>query len=153
MRNKAVAVLILIGVIALMIYAVRDRRPAAYTLQGSVEVTGRQGVCCEDGSYWVRYVSANQTKVYILVDMDGNVKKITIDGTFAERYGEWTRVKDAALSCERLGLDSGIRSEFAGGDCSSGTREDYDWGYVMAGNMNTVFIWIEWNEPLAVYGE
>ncbi|MBO4378536.1 MAG: hypothetical protein J5889_06215 [Clostridia bacterium] len=107
----------------------------------------------KDGSYWVRYVSANQTKVYILVDMDGNVKKISIDGTFAERYGEWTKVKDAALSCERLGLDSGIRSEFAGGDCSSGTREDYDWGYVMAGNMNTVFIWIEWNEPLMVYGE
>ena len=53
MRNKAVAVLILTGVIALMIFAARDSRPAAYTLQGSVEVTGRQGVCCEDGSYWV----------------------------------------------------------------------------------------------------
>ena len=53
MRNRAAAILILIGVIALMIYAVRDSRPAAYTLQGSVEVTGRQGVCCEDGSYWV----------------------------------------------------------------------------------------------------
>ena len=53
MRNKAVAVLILTGVIVLMIYAVRDSRPAAYTLQGSVEVTERQGVCCEDDSYWV----------------------------------------------------------------------------------------------------
>ncbi len=53
MRNKAVAIMILIGVIVLMIYAARDGRPAAYTLQGCVEVTGRQGVCCEDDSYWV----------------------------------------------------------------------------------------------------
>ena len=107
----------------------------------------------KDGSYWVRYTSANQTKVYIQVDIDGKIDRITIDGSFAERDGEWTKVKDATLNCERLGLDSGIRSEFTGGDCASGTREDYDWGYVMAGNMNTVFIWIDWNEPIPVYDE
>ena len=122
-------------------------------LSGVSMTLSREAEPQKDGSYWVRYKSANQTEIYVLVDIDGNVKKINIEGTFAERYGEWTKVKDAALNCERLGLDSGVRTEFAGGDCSAGIREDYDWGYVMAANMNTVFIWIEWNEPLAVYGE
>ena len=97
------------------------------------------------GSYWVKYVSAKKTTVTVTIDAKGKVTEIEIRGAMSERYGEWTQVKDAALAYEKLAIPAAAQTVFKGGACSAGERQDYDWGYILAGNMNDIFVRIHWN--------
>lgn len=99
----------------------------------------------ESGSYWVKYTSVRKTSLLLTVDKDGKVTEIEISGAMSERYGEWTQEKDAALVYEKLAVPAEAQAAFKGGECSAGKREDYDWGYVMAWNMDALFVRIHWN--------
>ena len=97
------------------------------------------------GSYWVRYASAKKTTLMLTIDKDGKITDIEVRGVMAERYGEWTTVKDAVLASDRLGLAADVQAVFRGGTCSAGERKDYSWGYILAGNMDAVFVMMHWN--------
>ena len=97
------------------------------------------------GTYWVKYASAKNTTVTVTVDQNGKVTDVEIRGAMSERYGEWTQVKDAALALEKLAVPAGAQAVFRGGACSAGERQDYGWGYILAGNMNDIFVMMHWN--------
>ena len=97
-----------------------------------------------DGSYWISYKGPGGTELTVRINLEGKIIGVTVEGKQSERYGEWTKVKDAALNCGSLGLPDDVKSSFKGGECSAGLRKDYDWGYVLAGNMNSILIRIVW---------
>ena len=95
------------------------------------------------GEYWATYVSGKETGVTIHIDTEGTITAVSVTGRLSEQHGEWQTVKDAVLTWSKLKLPAEVVSHFRG-DCGRNDRQDYDWGYVLLGNMDNIFIRIYW---------
>ena len=95
------------------------------------------------GAYWAKASTAKGTSVTINIDQEGKITQVEVLGKYSERRGDWQAVKDAVLKWPGLKLPPAALSRFSG-DCGANGREDYDWGYILLGNMDNIFIRIVW---------
>ena len=95
------------------------------------------------GAYWAKASTAKGTSVTINIDQEGKITQVEVLGKYSERRGDWQAVKDAVLKWPGLKLPPAALSRFSG-DCGANGREDYDWGYILLGNMDNILIRIVW---------
>ena len=92
-----------------------------------------------NGEYTATFSTAGGTDVEIRINAEGTITWVEVLGKLSEQHGEWQTVKDAVLQWDKLELSEEVVTHFRG-DCGRNDRQDYDWGYVLLGNMDNIFI-------------